>query len=348
MTRSYDDRLFVDRLTDALFRAPANVKSLTVWSWRRLQRFVAYRRLRRKSPGVLGQLLRLSPAERHTRVSHPDIKDALQKLEKHDAIEWLEFVLESPVTSHWGQLLYSLDPAWGDLDRWVRLSKEHCLAAIDALLSFAPSEFYYDDRPARFPHDADAANINRLIDDALERYDNFRLRDAAKRIRHTWPLDGPLRHEVVVPDALGQAARLLFQSSAQLMKQWIDGLETGLDPPDSDLDFWNSLMVFCDRHDCVAVADHRADPRDFAGRLRQIRIPLTAQILWSRYEQFDGDLEELFAAIGAELSGTGFTLTDLEEGEGHWTMTILPDCSMRKFESLASGSLSDLVSLRRY
>ncbi|MCA9178125.1 MAG: hypothetical protein KDB14_26860 [Planctomycetales bacterium] len=239
---------------------------------------------------LLDELLTLPPSMRRLRLGHGDTRDALMALGTEAGIAWLEEHIESPIGPEWGRLLYALEPEWEHLDRWIRASKLHCLAAIDALLSFTPSPYSNDGNEPELPSGADPAAIDDALNHALDHYDNPRLQDAAKRIRHVWPVGAPTRHAIDIPDPLEEFATILFGNDSTLMNRWNDSLATALNSPENASDYWHSLLQFGDRTDVVAVVDWRAFPDSIVGRLQSLRSANGLPIPWKVYANYDGGI----------------------------------------------------------
>ncbi|MCA9111711.1 MAG: hypothetical protein KDA52_17290 [Planctomycetaceae bacterium] len=232
--------------------------------------------------------------------------------------------MSSPVVSEWGDLFYELDPSWEELDRWVCLSKEHCLAAVDALLRFAPSEFHNDESPARYPRGATNQNIHQLIDRAIARYDNHRLREAEKRIRHVWPLGELSRHPIVIHELIKQAAHILLRGDSLAVRRWIDELETAIDPPANAEGVWMNLLTYAERFDFIGIFHHRASSAVVVGRLRECRGSTDVPLDWVLLEVADGIGDEVVPAIALQLSHSKYSLVELDTQGSDWGLAIVP------------------------
>lgn len=134
---------------------------------------------------LLDELLAMPPTSRRLRLGRGETRDAILALGTAAGVAWLEEHLESPIFEEYGSLLYSLKPEWSHLDRWIRLSKLHCLAAVDALKCFTHLTFFEE---PELPTGANPTAINEALDYALDHYGNPRLQDAASTIRHVWPV----------------------------------------------------------------------------------------------------------------------------------------------------------------
>lgn len=139
--------------------------------------------------GPLDELPMLSPSRRRVRLGHDDTRDAVLALGTKGGVAWLEQNIASPICPEWGRLLYSLKPEWAQLDRWIRLSQLHCLAAVDALLMFAPSARCDDDTERELCSGANAVLINDAISFALDHHGTPLLQDGRENptnVAHRW------------------------------------------------------------------------------------------------------------------------------------------------------------------
>jgi hypothetical protein len=285
---------------------------------------------------------------RRLRLGHGDTRDALVALGTEAGIAWLEDHIESPIGPEWGRLLYGLKPEWAHLDRWIRRSKLHCLAAIDALLSFTPSPYFDDDKEPELPSGADPAAINDALNYALRHYDNPRLQDAAKRIRHVWPVGATTRHAINIPDRLEGIATILFGNDATLMNRWTESLATALNAPETASDYWHSLLQFGDRTDVVAVVDWRAFPDSIVGRLRSLRSANGLAIPWKVYANYDGELEDLFRELNAEVKGSERSLVSLNTGGDSYALVFVDPDTIPTLESLIASALKEPSTIQRF
>lgn len=303
----------------------------------RLRRSAELKSLRRESDGVLREILLLSPADRRTRIGHRDVRAALIALGKDRGIAWLGTALESPVGDEWGSALYALRPRWEHLDCWVHRSKEHCLAAIDALLMFGPRLALGERNPRHLPEGADNAKINELINEALRLYANPRLRMAERRIRDWWPTGPRPRHAVTIPAEIRRAADVLLRSRSSWMGEWIDDLETSLDRPSGATDFWWSLIRFCDHRDLVVWGDWNAEPIDIVSRLRKSPSARDVTLPWLLFERFNGTTDELCMAMGDAVRQSGHAFIQLDTGGDDMALAIIPADSIEVFRSIAES-----------
>jgi hypothetical protein len=298
---------------------------------------------------LLDELLTLPPSTRGRRLGHADTRAALVALGKEGGVAWLEKHIESPIVREWGRLLYALTPEWKHLERWIRLSKVHCLAAMDALLLCIPSTYTNEDRPAQLPQGADPAAINASVDYALEHYDNPRLQDAAKQIRHAWPVGAPSRHTVRFPRRLKEFAEALFANDSALISKWSRSLADALDPPKSADDYWQSLLEVGDRADIVAIVDWRESPDEIIERLRSLRSAKDSPIPWDRYANFDGENVALFCELNRELKGSGRSLVSLDTGGDSYALVFFKSETISALESLIASALKKQSStIRRF
>jgi len=296
--------------------------AITRWLHERRRRAML-RDLRIRSSGVLRDLLEMTCRERRDRLQLPEVREALKELGTDEAVSWLETVLESPVVEVWGSTLYELEPRIEHLERWVSLSKEHALAAVDALLLFGPSSFYNDRTPPRLPSGADNARVNALINDALSRYDNPRLRVAEKQIRHVWTIRAPPREPVQIADEMRAAAEALLRSDSRLMRRWIEELQTSPTPPKTQAEVWVDLILFGDRNDLLVWTDWSFDPADVVWRLRKTSVARDISLDWLEFERFEGTTEEFLTALGAEVAQCGRALVLLDSGGSDMALAII-------------------------
>ncbi|WP_442511339.1 DUF6630 family protein [Novipirellula sp. SH528] len=285
---------------------------------------------------------------RRLRLGHGDTRNALVALGTEPGIAWLEEHIESPIGPEWGRLLYELKPGWAHLDRWIRGNKIHCLAAVDALLSFTANPYSDDDNEPELPLGADPAAINDALNYALDHYDNPRLQDAAKRIRHVWPVGTPTRNAISVPAPLEEFATILFDNDTTLMNRWNESLASALTGPENAADHWHSLLQFSDRNDVVAVVDWRAFPDSIVGRLQCLRSANGLPIPWKIYANYDGEIEELFRELNAEVKGSERLLVSLDTGSDSYALIFVGPDTIPTLESLIASALKEPSTIQRF
>ncbi|MEM7558032.1 MAG: hypothetical protein AAF394_02825 [Planctomycetota bacterium] len=288
---------------------------------------------------LLDDLQALPASMRRLRLGHGDTRDSLVALGRERGIAWLEEHLESPIGPEWARLLYALEPEWKHFDRWIRRSKLHCLAAVDALVLFASGLDSDGNEAAPMPHGADPAAIDALLTFALDNYDNPRLQAAAKRIRHAWPVGTPTRHAVGIPAPIDEFASRLFGREATLMRDWIDSLANGLNAPQNPSDYWHSLLHFGGRVGIIAIVDWRAFPDSIIGRLRSLRGADRLPIPWEVYEDFDAELEALFSELNLQVKGSGQSLVSLDTGSDSYALTFVESDTLPTLESFLASAL---------
>lgn len=183
----------------------------------------------------------MTPAMRSAHRGEPRIQDAIKALGTEAGIVWLEAHIESPVGREWGLALFALNPPWHHLNRWIRLSKLHCLAAIDVL-------FYCSDanggRNRRIPDGANPKSINEAVDYALAHYGNPRLEAAAQEIRYAWPKGDRKRHNINVPTSLLDAAGIVLCHDADLMIEWQETMARAKQQASTPFEIWDSLSWY--------------------------------------------------------------------------------------------------------
>ena len=204
---------------------------------------------------LLDDFLRLPSAERRMRLGHGDIREAVVALGTEAVVAWLEEHIESPIGPEWGSLLYALNSEWKHLDRWLRLGKLHGLAAFDALLLFSRNgDSVGDDKKPQLPRGANPLLLDKAIANALDHYGNLRLREAAQRIRHTWPIGKPIPHVIDIPDTIKKFAATLFEGDplldaamGRIACGWIEQTRDALRFLGFPCGFWRAGEGYCNR-----------------------------------------------------------------------------------------------------
>lgn len=270
----------------------------------------------------LDEFLQLPPASRQMRLGQPGMRDLICALGTEAGIAWLEEHIESPVGSDWGNALYSLRPSWSNLDRWIRQSKLHCLAAMDVL--FRCTDPYGDGAKRRMPEGADVKSIHDAVDFALAHYGNPRLEKTAKEIRHAWPKGKRKRHPVNVPAALRNAAETILCQDSDLMKDWHEKLATGKDEADTPYKIWDFLVMFADSKNCLVIVDWKESPENIISSLRALKPADKLDIEWDTFNEFDGDNHALLRALANEVSGQGTALICLDHGCDDYALAFVP------------------------
>ena len=282
------------------------------------------------------------------RLGQHDTREAVIALGTQDGIAWLEENIESPVGPEWGHLLYALNPDWAQLDRWIHLSKPHCLAAIDALLRFAPNPHVKGDKKTELPSGADATLVNDSISYALDHHRNPRLEKAAERIRHTWPTGQSPRHAVQIPNPLKQFASALLSNDSTLINDWSESIATAMNPPETAHAILLSLLNFADHRDIVAVVDWRESPENTIQKLRHLKSATGLPIIWQAFADHDGSNEDLLRTIGIEIKGSGRCLVSLDTAPDSYALTFVAPDAIPELESLIASALDDPLSIQRF
>ncbi len=286
---------------------------------------------------LLHEIEKLSPSMRRLRLGHGDTRAAVAALGTDAGIAWLEAHIDSPVGPEWGQLLFELGPTWHHLDRWIRLSKVHCLAAVDAILRFA-SQSGAAKSDFRFPDGADSVSIDGALTLALSLHANHRLHDAIKRIRFAWSIGPHPRHGIQVPQALEEAAALLFDGDAGLLVAWHDSMATAMDAVNGSSAVWNALLEFAESRKFVAIVDWR-DTESVVWGLRQLHPAKALNIPWAQFEtvNLDVDMDTLLRQIGWRVINRGVNLVALLRGSDDYPLTFLPTNALSEMASLLRG-----------
>ncbi len=217
---------------------------------------------------------------------------------------------------------------------------------MDALERFAFNDDYCDDSPSRLPEGADHEKINRLMDEALKRHNNPRLRMVEKQIRHAWPLGERKRHPVCIPEPIARAASLLFAGKPSLMSKWIKNMETAITPPNSADDVWCWLVDFGDYEGVLARFDWNVDGTDVVSRMRATPAAKAAPINWVRLQAFKGEVPDLCNVLAAELRDSGRALVEFDAGGDDWALAIVPAQKVTTFVSVATDCLNKPRAIR--
>jgi hypothetical protein len=290
---------------------------------------------------ALDQFSKLSASDRHRRLRHGDTLVALTALGTDASIAWLAKHIESPIGPEWGRLLYDLKPSWQHLSAWMRQSKLHCLAAIDALMIFAAADSVLREKdPPVLPNGADPKSINAALDTALTSYGNPRLHDAAKKIRYVWPIGPRPRHVVSVPAALNDVANILFRGNADLLRDWHESMATARTPPAGAAAMYDSLLEFAETKQRVAIVDWQESSEEITARLRDLQSAQGLKISWDLFANYSGGNEKLFRTVSAAMSAHGHLLVCLDHGSDNYPLTVLPSEMVPKVQA-SIASLGD-------
>lgn len=226
---------------------------------------------------------------------------------------WLEGNIASPIVPEWGSTFFLLLPTWTELDVWIQRSKEHCLAAIDVL------EMYSDRK--RLPEGATVPLIHAALDRTLAQYETWRFKQAAKVIRHRWPLGPRPIHQVDIPGPLRRAAEILALNALNLPAKWIKKLTTGVDPITDHHEMWSTLIDVAMKLRVAINLDCKASFHEvicalskLRGRKFEIDIPPEMDTSVT-----DVELEQL----GSKLAEQQVYLCYLDEGGDNIPLTVL-------------------------
>ena len=246
---------------------------------------------------------------------------AIRTLGTEAGVAWLEAHIESPCGRAWGSLLAMLNPPWHHLDRWIRMSKLHCLAAIDAILCFSDP---HDVRGCiTTPEGADEKVINDAVDYALAHHLNPRLENAAKGIRKAWPRGGRKRRPIVVPPALLDAAGFVLGGDPELVKAWRDSMANAKKVPRKAWGIWDSLLDFAQRSQIVWAIDHRESSKEIVAVLRALKGSSNLTIDWEKFSSYEAETEAALRTLGREIAKAGRILVCLDRGGDDYPLAIL-------------------------
>ncbi|QDT39035.1 DUF6630 family protein [Stratiformator vulcanicus] len=297
---------------------------------------------------LLEDLFFRDPSQPRINLQAKSVRESIAALDSGTAIEWLETRISSPITREWGEALYLLNPDWVDIDRWLRRSKLHALAAADALLFYARQYSSVDGREPHLPVGAAPSTINETLNVVLVHYGNPRLRDAAMRIRHVWPEGTPVRHTVEIPAFLDSAAQSIFESRSELVEEWRVKMVTGIEPPTSVNQMWSLLLEVAAEHEIVAIVDWSEFPELIVGEICSIRSADMFSLNWQDYANHHGDIRELFERIGADCKQEGRLLVSLNTGGDEFALIYLAPKDSDELESLLNSVLDDRPTVERF
>jgi len=287
-----------------------------------------------KAMNPLDEYLEMTPAMRRIRLGQFAMQDAIKGLGTEPGIAWLETHIESPVGKDWGRALFALKPSWRHLDRWIRLSKLHCLAAIDALFFCADPD---GGENCQIPEGADPQSINEAVDFALAHYDNPRLEDAAREIRYAWPKGCRKRHNINVPTSLLDAADVILCNEANLMIDWRETMATAQEAASTPFAIWESLLAFAQAKDLVGIVDRKEWSENIVASLRALKPARRLEIVWDAFVSFDGDTETLLRAVNGKIAKQGSTLVSLDHGCDDYPLTFIPAKCVPRLAALISS-----------
>ena len=262
---------------------------------------------------TLDELVKMSSMQRRHRLA--SAHQALVELGVDGGVAWLEEHLDSPVGPEWGRALYELRAEWRHIDRWLRLDKLHCIAAIDALLRYSAANSPYDGVAPELPKGADSQRISQALDFAVFDFGNPRIEDAAKRIRHVWPTSPRKPIQVSVPIALQRVAQLVFGEDGDVLHGWQKVMAAELNPPTSPLEIYCSLLHFADRHNAVAIVDCKESGENIIARVRELDSAKGLNISWEKLDLGDFDTLGAISAISCEANRAGKSLVCLDQGK---------------------------------
>jgi hypothetical protein len=277
---------------------------------------------------LLDEWLKFPAAERSSMLGILGMKEAVAALGTDRGVAWLETHIDSPVNSHWGEALFSLRIPWSSLEKWLRLGKFHCLAAMDALRHYAAE--------GELPAGACAASIQTALDGVQSAYSSPRIKMIAEEIRLAWPLDRQERHRVDIPPGFVQAAEIMFDGDAAFMSGWQQAMGKDPAPLEEPIYLWNSLLEFAESRQILAIIDWRSTLDDAIASLSNLKSAQSLKLAWGSFDVPKVELEQGLKTIGAASRRQGMTLVFLDRGADDFPLTFLP-----------SGAVPILVEILR-
>jgi len=287
--------------------------------------------------GHLDDILKLPASTRRLRLQQGGARKAIVELGASEGVAWLEKHLESPIGPHWGRLLFALKPGWGVLERWMQISKLHCLTAIDVLDRYCGKE-HDENAVPELPHGAVPEAIHIALDCAIQTYGNPRLNDKAKRIKHVFPVGSNAGTQVSIPNEVLAIANNIFQGESTLELQWRESLQKAMAPPASLREFWFSLLAFLDCSNMAAIVDWKDVP---AVLVEQLSVLTQWPEALSINLTGPDTLESALIEVGVALKIHRRELVALGDGSDAYVLSILPPALAEgvalQLESLFSG-----------
>lgn len=280
---------------------------------------------------ILIEFLKSSGSLQKEDFTREDIDAAFASLNADTGLAVLEKMIESPITGEWEMIISRLHPEWRHLDRWMRLSKLHCLAAVDALLTFCNSH--------ELPKGADPPAIHAALDFALEQWGNPRLKDAAKKIRHCWPNGPRPKNEFTVSEPLARAAELLFRQDEKFKKGWLRSATYAEDAPKDQQALWELLIDYADKHKLVYSCDWNFPQSEYVWGLRHLYFVKELKFDWQPFAKEDGEFspESWLCSLGTALRQSGETLVSLDHGCGDcYYLAVMPVPAVPEFTACLS------------
>lgn len=297
---------------------------------------------------VLDEISALPPSERRSRIGDPDMHAALVAVGTEDGIRWLEDNIDSPIGPVWSWLLVDLSPRWEHLERWIRRSKLHGLAAIDTLLTFAAAELGQENDEPQLPDGADSKSINEALDFALASYGNPRIKDAVKRLRHVWPVGPRPTHDVEVPTALMEVAKILFRDRPRSIGEWQNAMTAAIEPPEEPAEIYDSLLEFAATRDALAIVDWREDADEVVASLRSLQPARELAIRWDDHARSEEELVPLLQVINADAGGHDDVLLALDRGSDDYPLTFVPSMLVPRLEAWITSFDDPTMSVVRF
>jgi hypothetical protein len=231
-----------------------------------------------------------------------------------EVLMWLETNIASPIVPEWGSTLFLLQPTWAEIEAWMQRSKEHCLAGVDAL------EMYADRK--RLPEGATILTIHAALGRALAQYDTWRFKQAAKAIRHRWPIGPRPRHQIEIPDPLYRAAEILSLNAPHLPAKWIKKLTSGVDPITEHNAMWSALLDVAAKLGVASILDWSESFAEVVSALRRLR---GQKLEIETPPETDASVTDIeLEQLGSRLAEQNVYLCYLDEGSDNIPLTVLP------------------------
>lgn len=213
----------------------------------------------------------LPAGQKSSRIGQAGVLNDLRAMPTSDAIAWLEKHISSPVTSDWGSLLSALNADWLTLKTWMHKSKEHALAAADAICSHVVNH-------GELPKATTAKEIEVELLRLVSLYETPRLQKAQKVV-HEFLNPAPLSK------GLKEVAQILFGSNAYSLGQ----------PSGDKVAQWQTIMYKADGCYCLAIVDWKAPEAEQRNALSS--LPILKQDVKLTIEEVDLGSDEIVFVV---------------------------------------------------
>ena len=268
----------------------------------------------------------LPESRRSSFIGQAGVLSDLKELPRNEAFSWLEKHLASPISRDWGGLLFSLRADWMVIDRWIHLSKGHCLAACDALSEYSSSSL--DAEPV-LPKGSTPQLVLEAVQTANAKFGNPRIQAVLDTVKSIWQVREIPKAIAQDINALADVAAILLGNQKKLLDLWSRKQPIVATPEKA---IWHDLIHYCDDKHAVVVADWRADVPDVHARIWA--LPVLSGVAHSDSVASPNDsLDMSIAKLASFLFPHGYSIRSIETGSDEWVLIVLPRDEMSILES---------------